>query len=78
MQERDLDPFYSDPYEGDGKIEPGSLEETQLRQAAALAQKVLSRAQELVKVNPFMYCKNRFISTSQLNVYTGWHNYQRN
>lgn len=49
-RDNDLDPFYSDPYEGDGRIEPGSSDEARLREAGFLAKKVLARAKDLIKV----------------------------
>ena len=45
-----LDPFYTDPYEGDGRIEPGSSDEARLREAGSLARTVLARANELIEV----------------------------
>jgi methionyl aminopeptidase len=50
VRENEDDPFYTDPYEGDGKIMLGSADETSLREAGSLARTVLAHARELVEV----------------------------
>ena len=51
-----LAPSHGDPYQGDGRIELGNDTERCLRRAAALANRVLSKAEELVRVSAKSFC----------------------
>lgn len=53
-----LAPNHGDPYQGDGRIELGNDTERCLRRTAALAKRVLSKAEELVRVSAGSFCNS--------------------